>query len=39
MIAALIAFFIISGKSFTSAKSDKKTDDLKDFDFDKEFKI
>jgi len=35
MLAALIAFFIISGKSFTSAPKTVS----KDFDFDKEFKI
>ena len=35
MIAALIAFFIISGKSFTPAQKTVS----KDFDFDKEFKI
>lgn len=36
MIAALIAFFIISGKSFAPPASKTVS---KDFDFDKEFKI
>ncbi|HEY8559049.1 MAG TPA: DUF4149 domain-containing protein [Pyrinomonadaceae bacterium] len=35
MIAALIAFFVISGKTFASAP--KST--AKDFDFDKDFKV
>ena len=35
MIAAIIAFFIISGKSFASAPKTVS----KDFDFDKDFKI
>jgi hypothetical protein len=36
MIAALLAFFIISGKSFSSAAPKTVS---KDFDFDKDFKI
>ena len=36
MIAAIIAFFIISGKSFAPAAAKKVSTD---FDFDKEFKI